>query len=455
MGIEDIKNFFKNIEKLSFFERLFNWKKTKENFLLVYDEIKNLENQIKKIENLENEINHKEEIIDYNQKNIEEQKIKIKESELKIEQFNHKNSENEKKISQLEESLNSLKSKNIESNSEIQFLKEKIENLLNENKNLDKKINQFEQIKEEQQKKYDEMILRSNAKEETYEKRRLELEENEKNKETLRFEEMKKTWKNHEDDVERRIREICQINIVEYVDKENFPYSGKPDNCIKIAGEYIIFDAKSPRDDNLNNFPKYIKDQTEKINKYIKFENVKRDLFLIVPNNTIDKIEKTHYNMSEYDVYIITKDSIEPIILSLKKIETYDMADKLDPADRDRICRVIGRFAHSTKRRLQIDNFFAHEYISLLENCEILPDEILEKSIDYEKGSILNPTIEKRAKLIELNKLDKETKKVQKSLEIYNLNTNIKGNDIEKIELYNEDQSNESLDEFSKESSDS
>ena len=43
--------------------------------------------------------------------------------------------------------------------------------------------------------------------------------------------------------------------------------------------QLIIFDAKSPANDELSNFPKYIKDQTENLKKYAKHENVKRSFF--------------------------------------------------------------------------------------------------------------------------------------------------------------------------------
>ena len=85
--------------------------------------------------------------------------------------------------------------------------------------------------------------------------------------------------------------------------------------------QLIIFDAKSPANNDLSNFPKYIKDQTENLKKYAKHENVKKDLFLVIPSNTLSVINQYTYNVGDYNVNIITKDSLEPIILSLKKIE--------------------------------------------------------------------------------------------------------------------------------------
>lgn len=105
--------------------------------------------------------------------------------------------------------------------------------------------------------------------------------------------------------------------------------------------------------------------------------------------------------MASYNVYIITLDSLEPIILSLKKIEEYEFAEQLSPEQRDNICRVIGRFAHTTKRKIQIDQFFANEFIELLVKCKNdLPEELLKSVIEFEKAEKLNPPIEKRSKQI-------------------------------------------------------
>jgi len=158
---------------------------------------------------------------------------------------------------------------------------------------------------------------------------------------------MKLKWSEHEKDVENHIQQICRNNIITYVSQEDFPHPrNKPDNSIEIMDQLVVFDAKSPANDDLTNFPKYIKLQTESLKKYAKHDNVKNDLFLVIPSNTLDVIDQFHYNIGDYNVYIITKDALEPIILSLKKIEEYEFADKLSPEDRDNVCRIIGKFAH-------------------------------------------------------------------------------------------------------------
>ena len=118
--------------------------------------------------------------------------------------------------------------------------------------------------------------------------------------------------------------------------------------------------------------------------------------------------------MADYTVYIISLDSLEQIILGLKKIEEYEFAKELSPEDRDNICRVIGKFAHLTKRRIQIDSFFAKQFIELAYKTESdLPVEIMEKVKDYEKAEKLNPPVERRVKAILLKDLDKELNTIE------------------------------------------
>jgi hypothetical protein len=176
-----------------------------------------------------------------------------------------------------------------------------------------------------------------------------------------------------------------------------------------------VLDAKSPAStDNMSNFPVYLKAQAESAKKYAKLENVKKDIFFVVPTNTLEILTQFVYNMADYTVYIISLDSLEQIILGLKKIEEYEFAKELSPEDRDNICRVIGKFAHLTKRRIQIDSFFAKQFIELAYKTESdLPVEIMEKVKEYEKAEKLNPPVERRVKAILLKDLDKELNTIE------------------------------------------
>jgi len=242
-------------------------------------------------------------------------------------------------------------------------------------------------------------------------------------KEQERLENMKLKWGEHERDIENHIRIICNNHVIEYIGQEDFPHPrNKPDNSIEIMDQLIVFDAKSPANDDLSNFPKYIKLQTENLKKYAKHDNVKKDLFLVIPSNTLSVIKQFTYNIGDYNVYIITKDALEPIILSLKKIEEYEFADKLSPEDRDNVCRIIGKFAHTTKRRIQIDQFFAEEFLDTLNKAGTqLPRDILESVIQFENAEKLNPPMEKRKKQILTKDLKAKSEEIKKEIELRNI----------------------------------
>ena len=234
------------------------------------------------------------------------------------------------------------------------------------------------------------------------------------------LENQKQTWRDHEKDVENHLQLICNNHVIKYISQEDFPHPrNKPDNSIEIMDQLIVFDAKSPANDDLNNFPKYIKLQTESLKKYAKHQDVKKDLFLVIPSNTLHVIKQFTYNIGDYNVYIITKDSLEPIILSLKKIEEYEFVDKLSPEERDNVCRIIGKFAHTTKRRIQIDQFFAEEFLQTLQKAGAqLPREMLESVIDFEKAERLNPPMEKRNKQILTKDLQEKSTQIKKEIQI-------------------------------------
>ncbi len=70
----------------------------------------------------------------------------------------------------------------------------------------------------------------------------------------------------------------------------------------------------------------------------------------MIPSNTTEVISKWSYDMGTYQVFI-TLDALEPVILSLKQLETYAflLAEQLCPEDRQSICRIIGSLLYASK----------------------------------------------------------------------------------------------------------
>jgi hypothetical protein len=254
-------------------------------------------------------------------------------------------------------------------------------------------------------------------------------------------EKQKETWSKHQTDTKNTLKLLCDKHTIEYVDK--VPFRGEPDNTLFICEEYVVFDAKSPATDDLNNFPTYLRGQAEAASKYAEKENVKSDIFFVVPTNTLEVLTHTVYEFPKHKVFIVSADSLEPIVLSLKKIEEYEFAEQLSPEDRQSVYRIIGRLAHYIKRRVQVDTFFSKEALTLSSDCETtLPPDILEEVIKIERAIRVNPPQERAGKGITIADLQKETRQVEKALEdrgilpsMENISKGING-----VPLYKEEQ---------------
>ncbi len=225
---------------------------------------------------------------------------------------------------------------------------------------------------------------------------------------------LKKTWQTHESLVEVAIKGICIERSLEYV--EDFP-DKDPDNVIRIAGEFVIFDAKSPANDNLANFPSYIKEQAKAIKKYLHVENVRREVFLVIPDSCLEAIKCFYYPFSDYQVFVVSTSSLMPVIMTLKRIEEYEFAESLSPKERAQVISYLGKSAHILKRRLEVDHYFAHETFGLLSQKDLLPAEFITDVASVEKASVFNPPMDKGKKTLLLKKLELEHRSLQPLVE--------------------------------------
>ena len=226
---------------------------------------------------------------------------------------------------------------------------------------------------------------------------------------------LRQTWQTHQVNVSNKIRQIAEKYTVTVVDK--FPLKGEPDNVLSICEQYVVLDAKSPGGEDLANFGIYLKTQAESASKYTKQEGVFGQLFFVVPSNTLESLPQTVFRFIEYTVYVIPIEALEPVILSLVKVEEYMNVKEISPEDRRNIFVILGRFAHLTKRRLQVDQFFANESLSLAAETENrLPEEMRKEVAEIEKSVRLNPPQERTTKEIGLSSLQSQHKKIEKGL---------------------------------------
>lgn len=436
-GFDSIKKLVHELKTLTFWDRIFKWGTIRETLV---DASADLQRMISGYES-QSQLRHE----------LELEKNRNRSAQESVEELKFLRTEKES----LMKDKVALESKNeiylrrgTELSNELSASKQKNEVYENELKSLRNEIAYLKSSDDQRLKEYDNKMNSLTETIKRFDRDRIQEKEDRHAREIERLKLMKQTWVNHEDNVKSRIKLICQKHGVEYSDK--VPFKGKPDNTLRINEEYLIFDAKSPANDDLSNFPLYLKAQSEQASKYVKEEGVRREIFLVVPANTLEVLQQFEFRLSDYTVYVISIDSLEPMILALRRVEDYEFAEKLSPEERENICRVIGKFVHLSKRRIQIDGFFAKQFFELLYRSDAdLPKDILEKAVEFERSEKLNPPTDKRAKQISNRELEQEVSKIKNDAVqkgIYTEETHLsKG--LNKLPLYIEDSSTESKDQ--------
>lgn len=432
-GLDNLKKLFNDLKSITIWDRLFRWGAIRSLLIDASFDFQKLITGFDSISKLSHELE------------IEKNKNKSLEAslgDLKILRAERDSLSTEK--TSLESKNEIYLKRGTELSNELSALRQKLESREHELISLREEYTRLKSSEEERRKNHEHAVNNLNVIVNRVHAERTKEKEDHYQRELEKLRKQKETWSNHEENVQSRIKTICNKHGIEYVDK--VPFKGKPDNTLKINDEYVVFDAKSPASDDLSNFPLYIRTQAESVSKYIKEEGVRREIFLVVPTNTLEEVEQFEYRLSDYTVYVISIEALEPIILALRKIEDYEFAESLSPEERENICRVIGKFVHLSKRRIQIDGFFAKQFFELVYRSEAdLPKDILEKASEFERNEKLNPPTDKRAKQISNRELEADANKIKNDATqkgIYTEESHL-SKSLNKLPLYTEESDKE------------
>jgi hypothetical protein len=438
---DTLKSFIEKIRSINLFQRIFHWKKIRNQLIDVasaltslLDQLQNL--QTDKIASESNLSNCRKDLQVINDQKIKLEAAQKRFEEIIIEKDNHI-ADIIRQLTTANANCDNLESQVKDVRNELTQVKESLRHV---QQNLTDARDECLKLKNEEDGRKSEhtnaLTTFQKWREQIQLERNRELED--KNQEQLeRLRKMKQTWIEHEQNVKNRVKSLCQRHTIEYA--EAVPFKGTPDNAIRLANEFIVLDAKSPASDDLNNFSSYLKDQAEKAKKYAKQEGVKKDIFFVVPSNTLDVLKQTVFSLGDYDVYAVSVDVLEPLLLCLQKIETYEFAEQLTPEERENICRIIGRFTHLTKRRIQIDSFFAKQFMEMVLKCDSdLPEEIKKEVAGFEKAEKLNPPSDRRTKSLDNKQLQSDILQLQLQIENEGIVTDDLSEDLNKVRLYRE-----------------
>lgn len=371
----DLRRFFEEFKNLSLWQRLFAWKTIRILSYAAWEDFLRVAGQLKERQADADALRHERDLLSQEKLSFQKQISEARENLLKFE-------------------------------SRLQNVDQELKRIQKENQDLHRKTVLSDQKEDQRRREHDQSMQRLHVMQDSLIKERAALEEKKLRDMEERNQQMKETWKRHEDVVQNTVKGICERRAIEYV--ENVPFKGKPDSVIRICDELIIFDAKSPASDDLTNFNSYIRTQAESLSKYAAHEGVRKDLYLVVPQNTIEILKKTTFHLGNYNVYVITPDALEPVISGLKQLEEYEFAEQMSPEDRQSICRIVGSYIYITKRRIQVDqDFNSHALELLAKTGREIPELMHEDIFKQEKAMKINPQVDRRAKAISQDVLEK------------------------------------------------
>jgi hypothetical protein len=169
---------------------------------------------------------------------------------------------------------------------------------------------------------------------------------------------------------------------------DDFDGSLKPDFMIEFLDQYVIFDAKVSKAESLQTYiNNTVKSTAQKLKKNPK---IYPSVFFVVPSAALAELKKTYFSQDGFVFYVIPPEAVPVILSSLKRIATYELAEQLDPQERENIVNLIAEFDYHINLRNAADLFISKLGTSLLERTEQLSPELRDQ-IELKKRDMKSP----------------------------------------------------------------
>lgn len=258
------------------------------------------------------------------------------------------------------------------------------ESLQNENNELKKQLSKFEAEKEQKEKEFLEKIEKLEHSREKLEKEQARVIREDEEKRRKEIEERDRLWNNHENEVVARLRELCQRPEFGFFSYDNtnlpegFDGSFKPDFLIEFLGQYLYFDAKVSRSENLQT---YLNTQFKStVAKIKKNPHIYKHVFFVVPTEAIATLKKTEETLEGYTFFVISPEALSALLFAYKRITEYENLEEFDPEERERIVEILARFEHFIRNQNTANILFAEKAFEVLSEKSHLSDT-LQKSL--------------------------------------------------------------------------
>jgi hypothetical protein len=282
--------------------------------------------------------------------------------------------------------------------SRFKDLEAEYKSVQHERDDLRKRVSEYEAVAETRERDLDERLQKLHRAEKSLEQERERVTQEDKNRLEKALEERDRMWGEHELDVQALLVDLCKKPETSFTSYHNtnlpeeFDGSLKPDFMIEFLGQYIIFDAKVTRSQDIG---LYIKDQVRKTAKKAKGRSdIYSSIFLVVPTDAIGELKELSYYEGGFTFYVVSPEALPSILASFKKITSYDLAEQFDPQERENIVSLIAKLDYHISERNAFDILMARKGSEVLKNAEQLHPELLEE-VDQKKSKMGLPNFKK------------------------------------------------------------
>ena len=245
---------------------------------------------------------------------------------------------------------------------------------------LHKRIAEYEAKEEGRQKDLEDRIGQLDAAKKSLADERARVIKEDEERAEKELADRDRKWAEHEESVVAQFSTLCkkpQYAFTLYSNTnlpEGFDGSFKPDVLIDFLGQYIIFDAKVSRSENFQN---YIATQVKSTAKKAKGRSdIYSSIFLVVPTEAISELKEVVHYEGGFTFYIISPESVAPVLAALKRITEYELAEQFDPQEREDIVNLITKLDYHINERNTFDVLMARRGGEVLKDAEQLYPEI-------------------------------------------------------------------------------
>lgn len=194
------------------------------------------------------------------------------------------------------------------------------------------------------------------------------------------FEEKTRAWNDYENKVIAKLRDSCKKPYIWFTFYENncLPpefLSLKPDFLVEFLWQYIIFDAKQSE----KRISKYIPEQVKfTAQKYKWNKKIYNTIFFVVSYDEIKELQNLSYFEEWFNFFIVSIDSIDPILANFKRISDYSNIKDFDPQDREIIINLLAKYDRHISLQNATNIYFTKNSIDLMSWEKQLNEKIQE-----------------------------------------------------------------------------